>query len=806
MNLIELIGHKPVFFCGAMGTMLQSRGLGAGLSSDAWTLTHPEEVYAVHKAYLDAGCDMIKTNTFSTNRLRRRDYAKAVRAACEIARRAAADTGGDRAVCLDIGPTGRLLAPMGDLSFEEAVSVFADVIVAGREFCDAILIETMSDLYEIKAAVIAAKENCSLPIFVTMTIDENGRLLTGADIPTAVAVLEGLGVAALGLNCGLGPLEMEKHIPALLEFASVPVIVNPNAGMPHDAGGKAVYSITPDVFAASVKRMMSAGVAVAGGCCGTTPKFISQTVAACRDIKLTPPTPKNDTVVTSYSRRVVIGGDSGTVIIGERINPTGKPKLKAALRAGDYSTITKIALEERDAGAHILDVNAGLPDIDETAALTATIQEIQATLDLPLQLDSANADALTAAMRIYNGKPLVNSVSGRRDVMDAIFPLVKKYGGVVVGLTLDENGIPDTAEGRAEIAGRIIKTAAEYGIDKKDIIIDTLTMAVAADPASAAVTLDALSLVRERYGVPTVLGVSNVSFGLPTRDTVNAAFFTLAMEHGLSAAIINPQSDNMLGAYYAYRLLHALDPGAAAYTAFAAAHPATQTQPTSTVKPQEIVSQPVTAPKSQKTLKDAIINGLIADAGALAANAVMSMSAMEVINGEIIPALEEVGRGFESNRIFLPQLMRSADAAKAAFDTIKAAIAKNEDSNGKSGGVIVLATVRGDIHDIGKNIVRVLLESHGYDVVDLGRDVPAEDIVATIKRTGARLAGLSALTTATVESMEKTIAEIKKAAPGCLVMVGGAVLTETAAQKIGADFYGADATDAVRIASDVYGR
>ncbi|HPU17298.1 MAG TPA: cobalamin-dependent protein, partial [Bacillota bacterium] len=409
-------------------------------------------------------------------------------------------------------------------------------------------------------------------------------------------------------------------------------------------------------------------------------------------------------------------------------------------------------------------------------------------------------------MRIYNGKPLVNSVSGRRDVMDAIFPLVKKYGGVVVGLTLDENGIPDTAEGRAEIAGRIIKTAAEYGIDKKDIIIDTLTMAVAADPAAAAVTLDALSLVRERYGVPTVLGVSNVSFGLPSRDTVNAAFFTLAMEHGLSAAIMNPQSDIMLGAYHAYRLLHALDPGAAAYTAYAAAHPAVQTLQTSTAKAQVAESQSVTAQKSQKTLKDAIINGLITDAGALAAEAVSSMLAMDVINGEIIPALEEVGRGFESNKIFLPQLMRSADAAKAAFDAVKAAIAKSEGGSGKSGGVIVLATVRGDVHDIGKNIVRVLLESHGYDVVDLGRDVPAEDIVAAIKRTGARLAGLSALTTATVASMEKTIAEIKKAVPGCLVMVGGAVLTETVARKIGADFYGADATDAVKIAGDVYKR
>lgn len=686
-------------------------------------------------------------------------------------------------VALDLGPTGKLLKPYGELPFETAYELYKQQVIAGKKAgADLVLIETMGDTYEIKAAVLAAKENCDLPIVVTMIFDESGKLLTGSDIKTAVFMLEGLGVDAIGFNCGLGPRQMLSLLPELLKYSSTPLVVNPNAGLPECVNGVTFFNVTPEDFANDLKELAEMGVSLLGGCCGTTPEHLKEAVKLCKDIPVLPVKQKSITAVTSYSKTAVIG--ERPIIIGERINPTGKKKLKAALVSGDSGYIFSEALSQVECGADVLDVNVGLPEIDEPKVMCDTVKGIQGITNLPLQIDTSDPAAMEQALRIYNGKPLINSVNGKKESMEKIFPLAKKYGGVVVCLTLDEGGIPESAEGRIKIAEKIINTAKEYGIDKKDLIIDTLAMTVSTGAENAKRTLQALSYVRNTLGVNTVLGVSNISFGLPKRDNINAAFFTLAMGSGLSAGIINPKSDSMMNAFYSYCALNGYDENFETYIS-----------KTSDSAP--------TAKNDKTDLKTAVINGLSGAAGENARELLKTEQPLDIINLYLIPALDIVGKGFEDGTIFLPQLLMSADAAKAAFDEIKASIPAEANGSEKKNKVVI-ATVKGDIHDIGKNIVKVLLENYGFDVIDLGKDVDPEIIVDTAIKEKVKLVGLSALMTTTVVNMEETIRLLRKRYPECKVMVGGAVMTQDYADRIGADSYAKDAMGAVRYAEKLF--
>lgn len=786
MKFIDLLGKERLFFDGAMGTMLQKNGLSAGEIPETWNITHRDTVYAIHKAYADAGCNIIKSNTFGANALKFKgtDYTveEIVTSAIDIAKTAV--SGKDKTfVALDLGPTGKLLKPYGELPFETAYELYKQQVIAGKKAgADLVLIETMGDTYEIKAAVLAAKENCDLPIVVTMIFDESGKLLTGSDIKTAVFMLEGLGVDAIGFNCGLGPRQMLSLLPELLKYSSTPLAVNPNAGLPECVNGVTFFNVTPEEFANDLKELAEMGVSLLGGCCGTTPEHLKEAVKLCKDIPVLPVKQKNITAVTSYSKTAVIG--ERPIIIGERINPTGKKKLKAALVSGDSGYIFSEALSQVECGADVLDVNVGLPEIDEPKVMCDTVRGIQGITNLPLQIDTSDPAAMEQALRIYNGKPLINSVNGKKESMEKIFPLAKKYGGVVVCLTLDEGGIPESAEGRIKIAEKIINTAKEYGIDKKDLIIDTLAMTVSTGAENAKRTLQALSYVRNTLGVNTVLGVSNISFGLPKRDNINAAFFTLAMGSGLSAGIINPKSDSMMNAFYSYCALNGYDENFETYIS-----------KTSDSAP--------TAKNDKTDLKTAVINGLSGAAGENARELLKTEQPLDIINLYLIPALDIVGKGFEDGTIFLPQLLMSADAAKAAFDEIKASIPAEANSSEKK-NKIVIATVKGDIHDIGKNIVKVLLENYGFDVIDLGKDVDPEIIVDTAIKEKVKLVGLSALMTTTVVNMEETIRLLRKRYPECKVMVGGAVMTQDYADRIGADSYAKDAMGAVRYAEMLF--
>lgn len=786
MKFIDLLGKERLFFDGAMGTMLQKNGLSAGEIPETWNITHRDIVYAIHKAYADAGCNIIKTNTFGANALKFKgtDYTveEIVTSAIDIAKTAV--SGKDKTfVALDLGPTGKLLKPYGELPFETAYELYKQQVIAGKKAgADLVLIETMGDTYEIKAAVLAAKENCDLPIVVTMIFDESGKLLTGSDIKTAVFMLEGLGVDAIGFNCGLGPRQMLSLLPELLKYSSTPLVVNPNAGLPECVNGVTFFNVTPEDFANDLKELAEMGVSLLGGCCGTTPEHLKEAVKLCKDIPVLPVKQKNITAVTSYSKTAVIG--ERPIIIGERINPTGKKKLKAALVSGDSGYIFSEALSQVECGADVLDVNVGLPEIDEPKVMCDTVRGIQGITNLPLQIDTSDPAAMEQALRIYNGKPLINSVNGKKESMEKIFPLAKKYGGVVVCLTLDEGGIPESAEGRIKIAEKIINTAKEYGIDKKDLIIDTLAMTVSTGAENAKRTLQALSYVRNTLGVNTVLGVSNISFGLPKRDNINAAFFTLAMGSGLSAGIINPKSDSMMNAFYSYCALNGYDENFETYIS-----------KTSDSAP--------TAKNDKTDLKTAVINGLSKAAGENARELLKTEQPLDIINLYLIPALDIVGKGFEDGTIFLPQLLMSADAAKAAFDEIKASIPAEANGSEKKNKVVI-ATVKGDIHDIGKNIVKVLLENYGFDVIDLGKDVDPEIIVDTAIKEKVKLVGLSALMTTTVVNMEETIRLLRKRYPECKVMVGGAVMTQDYADRIGADSYAKDAMGAVRYAERLF--
>ena len=736
-------------------------------------------------------------------------------------------------IALDIGPAGKLLEPLGDLSFDAAVELFSQVIRCAipADFCkgaklpfDLVLVETMNDCYEAKAAVIAAKEvmeetGTSFPVFVTTVYDESAKSLTGSDPQTMVTILEGLGVSGLGMNCSLGPVQMAPIVDMLVQESSTPLIVNPNAGLPRSEDGRTVYDISPEQFAQIVSGFVDKGVAIVGGCCGTTPEHICRLVDACQNKTCPVTQDKGFSRITSYTRTVELGGKP--VLVGERINPTGKKRFKQALKENDLPYIINEGLSQEDKGVHVLDVNVGLPEIDEVAMLKSVVKELQSVTELPLQLDTSDPIAMEAAMRLYNGKALINSVNGKAEVMAEVFPLVKKYGGVVVALTLDEDGIPDTAEGRIAIVEKIYATAATYGIGKKDIIIDPLAMAISSDTSAAKATLDALHAVKTRFGGTTILGVSNISFGLPQRELITAAFFTMAMERGLSAAIMNPNATEMMKAYTCYCTLRGFDPNCSQYIDFAlkyqeqeeakAAKLAQSTSGTATSGSQTSTSSAdgnsIVAPDgtvlNKNTLQYAVVRGLKPEAHQYTAEMLSTMAPLDIINQHLIPALDIVGKGFETKKLFLPQLLMSAEAAKVSFELLKEHMIKTG-TKGESKGTVVLATVKGDIHDIGKNIVKVLMENYSFTVIDLGRDVAPEKVLETVQEHNIKLVGLSALMTTTVPSMEATIKLLREKAPGCTVCVGGAVMTREYADMIGADFYGKDALETVRFAQDFF--
>ena len=784
MKLTERLGKEWVFFDGGMGTILQAHGLKAGELPETWNLSHPDEIIALNRSYFEAGCDVVNTNTFGANALKYPDNLREiVEAAVSHAKTARSLAGREEAfVALDIGPTGKLLQPMGDLPFERAVELFSETIRIGAAAgADLVLIETMSDSYEAKAAVLAAKESCDLPVVVTTIFDEKGKLLTGGTVDSVVAMLEGLRVDALGVNCGLGPVQMKPIIKRLTEVSSLPIVVNPNAGLPRSENGKTVFDIEPAEFSDLMEQIAGMGVQALGGCCGTTPEHLRLTIEKCRKVPFRPPVAKRRTVVSSFSQAVEIGPKP--VIIGERINPTGKKRLKEALVNNDLDYVCRLGLEQIGVGAQVLDVNVGTPGIDEPALIAQAVPALQAITDTPLQIDTSNYEAMERALRLYNGKPMLNSVNGKEDSLAHVLPLAKKYGAVLVALCLDDEGIPATAAGRIAVADKIIARAAEYGIESRNIVVDPLALTISTGAENAAIACEVIRTMKAR-GINTVMGVSNISFGLPGRDAVNSTFFSMALAAGLSCGIINPQSKAMMDAYYGFRALAGYDEGC-----------------------KEYVQHYADAPKAAATvvselgLYDAIVKGLQGPARQAAAKALESEKPLDVINKYMIPALDFVGHGFEKKTLFLPQLLMSADAAKAAFEVIREAVGVGE----TQGETVLIATVHGDIHDIGKNIVKVLLENYGYRVIDLGKDVPVETVVQAAKETQAKVVGLSALMTTTVGAMEDTIAELHKECD-CRIVVGGAVLTQEYADEIGAEHYAPNAVSAVNYVNEILGK
>lgn len=790
MNIRDFIKNNIVYLDGGMGTLLQKSGLQPGELPEHWNISHPEVIREIHKNYYDSGSNVVNTNTFGANTLKfsidelDEIICHAVKNADEARKASSGEQ--EKFIALDVGPTGKLLKPLGDLDFEDAVKIFAETIRLGVKYgVDLITIETMNDSYETKAAVLAAKENSDLPIIVTNAYGENGRLMTGANPAVMTAMLEGMGVDAIGANCSLGPKQLMDVMDELLKYCSVPVAFKPNAGLPKSDGKVTYYDVDADEFAQDIKLSVENGVRIVGGCCGTTPEYIKKVCELTRGMKPKEIEKKTYSVCTSYNKAVFFG--EKPILIGERINPTGKKRFKQALLENDIGYILQEAVNQQAKGVHVLDVNVGLPGIDEAQMLTTSVCELQCVTDLPLQIDSSDPVAMESALRRYNGKAMINSVNGKEENMNAIFPLVKKYGGFVVALTLDEKGIPSTVEGRMKIARKILLTAALYGINKKDIIFDPLAMTVSADKMSAVTTLETVKKITEQLGCNTSLGVSNVSFGLPSRELVNAAFFTTAMENGLSAAIMNPYSARMMEAYYSFNVVKGLDDNCMDFINFASQ--------------QEV--QPTVKHESSLTLKEAIEKGLKEKSSEITTAMLGENAPLDIVNSHVIPALDDVGRRFEEKKLFLPQLLMSAEAAKASFEVIKAAMAA--DGNSVKKGNIVIATVHGDIHDIGKNIVKLLLENYGYNVIDLGKNVPPETVLNAVIENHAPLVGLSALMTTTVPAMEETVKLVKEKAPWCKTVVGGAVLTQDYADKIGADKYAADAMESVRYAETVIG-
>ena len=822
MNILDYMQEHLLYLDGGMGTLLQEAGLAPGEYPERWNLAHPEIIQKIQKSYFEAGSHVVATNTFGANALKftHEELAEIIAAAVQNAKiaRYKAAAPQPKYIALDIGPCGKLLKPYGDLAFEDAVSLFAEVVRLGAaNGVDLIYIETMSDSYETKAALLAAKENCKLPVFVSNAYGEDGKLMTGASPAAMVAMAEGMGADAIGANCSLEPKQMQGVVAELLANASIPVLLKPNAGLPQETDGKAVYGTLPDEFAADMAAYIRQGVRIVGGCCGTTPAYIQKIVALSRVLTPVPLADKGITCVSSYTHAIKF--DRQPLLIGERINPTGKKRFKQALKEHDIDYILQEGIRQQECGVHILDVNVGLPEIDEPAMLKETVEELQAVIDLPLQIDTSDAAAMEAALRTYNGKAMINSVNGKEESMRAIFPLVKKYGGLVVALTLDDSGIPKTAEGRVAIAEKILACAEAYGISKKDIIFDTLAMTVSAEPDAAMETLKALRLIKEKLRCHTSLGVSNVSFGLPKRDAINAAFYTCALENGLSAAIMNPYAQDMMKSYYAFRALHQMDENCSDYIGFVSSLPeaaAAQTAPSaggssspdSAQTGNRTGSQSAVTPAAAASgayasaLQRAIAKGLKEQAAELTEQMLADTEPLQIIQDEIIPALDIVGQGFEEKRVYLPQLLMAAEAAKASFEKIKA---RMSDEHTASKCPVVIATVHGDIHDIGKNIVRLLLENYGFEVIDLGKDVAPQEILDAVLRHHAPAAGLSALMTTTVPAMQETIALLKEQAPWCKVVVGGAVLNQEYADRIGADRYAHDAMETIRYADKVDG-
>ncbi len=784
MKLEELLGKRLVFVDGGMGTMLQAAGLTGGEAPERWNLTHPETVAEVHRAYLAAGCDIVTANTFGATGARfGAELQKVIQAGVKLARQGVEEAGHGFAA-FDMGPTGKLLAPYGELPFQEAVSLYRQAAAWGAEAgADLIIIETMGDPYEMKAALLGAREACDLPILATMMADVNGRLLTGGTVETMAVLLDGLGVTALGLNCGLGGPEMLPLLRRIRRVTERPLLCSPNAGLPRMEGGRTVFPAGPEAFAQAQRELAQAGAWLLGGCCGTTPEHIRAMVAACREVTPASVPPVTETWISSGSEAVCL--DHGPVVIGERINPTGKKRMQEALRTGDVNYLLKEAVNQSAAGAAVLDVNVGLGGVDEAAWMERAVSAIQSVCTYPLQLDTADPEALARGLRAYNGKALINSVSAKQEVMDQVFPLAKRYGGTVVALLLDEEGIPDTAEGRVAIARRIMAEAARYGIAKRDLVMDALTMTVSTGERNALVTLETLRRCREELGVRTVLGVSNISFGLPQREKLAGPFLTLALGAGLDAAILNPLSEAMMDAWQAALTLTGRDKGCRAYLErFAGAAPVQS------------------GAQAAFSLEEAVRRGLRAEAERAARERLSEGEApMDLVEKRLLPALTQVGDGYEAGTLFLPQLLMSAEAAQGAFALVQQAL--GEKSTGmRRQGRIALATVEGDIHDIGKNIVKVLLESYGFEVLDLGKNVRPEQVLAAVQAEKLHMVGLSALMTTTVPAMERTIALLRREAPDCRVVVGGAVLTPELAAAIGAHAYARDAMDTVRFARE----
>ena len=793
MKITTFLKNNIVYLDGGMGSLLQASGLKAGEFPERWNITNKSVITDIHKSYFDSGSNVINTNTFGANILKfsYTELENIIKYAVKNAKNARKLSTGNQPkfIALDIGPTGKMLKPYGDLDFEDAVNVFKTTVKLGVKYgVDLVFIETMNDLYETKAALLAVKEVCNLPVFVSNAYGEDGRLTTGANAESVIATLEGLGATAIGVNCSLGPKQLAPIINDYLKYSSLPIILKPNAGLPKIENGKTVYDVLEEEFATDVSALIEKGVSLAGGCCGTTPKYIKALIDKSKNLKRKKTTQKNYTVISSYTHAVNF--DNAPILIGERINPTGKKRFKQALIEGDIDYILNEAVTQQEKGVHVLDVNVGLPEIDEVSTLTKAVTEIQAVVNLPLQIDTSNVTAMERALRLYNGKALINSVNGKKESMNAVFPLVKKYGGVVVALTLDENGIPNDANARVDIAVKILNEAKKYNIDKNNIIFDPLALTISADKNSALVTLQAVNIITEKLKCKTVLGVSNVSFGLPSRDIINANFLTLALNNGLTSAIINPNSVEMLKAYNAYKALLGKDENFTNYITFA-----------SNLTEKVVENKPVIENVDGKftSLQTAIIKGFKEKAGEITAELLKTCNPLDIIKNEIIPALDEVGVGFENKKIYLPNLLMSAESAKTAFSYIKNAM--SEQNSTKS--VFVIATVKGDIHDIGKNIVKLLLENYGYKVIDLGRDVAPETIVKAVISNNAPLCGLSALMTTTTPAMQETIKLLKVKAPWCKTVVGGAVLTEEFAKSIGADKYCKDAMETVRYAESI---
>ena len=796
MKIKEYLKNNLIFLDGGMGTLLQENGLKAGELPERWNVTHADVITKIHKEYFDVGSNVVATNTFGANILKfsEEELEEIIKCATQNAKNAKEQSNGNQEkwIALDIGPTGRMLKPYGDLDFEDAVKVFSKTVKLGVKYgVDLILIETMTDGYETKAAVIAAKENSNIPIFVSNAYGEDGCLMTGANPKAMVAMLEGLGVDAIGVNCSFGPKKLAPVIEEYLKYSSIPVLLEPNAGLPKVVDGKTVYDVLPEEFSSDVSALIKKGVRIAGGCCGTTPDYIKALVEKTKGQVPVKIEKKNFSVISSYTHAVEFGYEP--ILIGERINPTGKKKFKEALKANDTDYILKEGVSQQERGVHILDVNVGLPEIDESKMLVSAVKELQAIIDLPLQIDTSNVSAMEKALRAYNGKAMVNSVNGKKESMEAVFPLVKKYGGLVVCLTLDEDGIPEKAEGRLEIAKKILEKAKEFGIDKKDLIFDPLALTISADKNAAKETLKAVKLIKENLGAHTSLGVSNVSFGLPERDIINGNFFTLALFNGLSAGIINPYSNEIMKAYHAFRAISGLDDNFEKYIKFTEDLPKqVAVQGTAIAKKDSV--------EYQSELQKAIIKGLKEQANFITKELLLTEKPLDIVQNEIIPALNIVGVGFENKTVYLPQLLMSAEASKSAFECIKDGMSGEKTANKCA---FVIATVKGDIHDIGKNIVKLLLENYGFNVCDLGKDVSPEEVVQKTKELKAPIVGLSALMTTTVPAMEQTIKLLREKAPWCKIVVGGAVLNKEYADMIGADKYAKDAMETVRYAEEI---